>query len=99
MKHWRGNRGGSRKTLGPILEFIPTSTQLQINTLEKSFKKKQTKTLKTEQKQLHIHYCSLPLNANIDMFYRAAIVPHDIINRDSKISVCTQEGGLTKSQH
>lgn len=98
MKHWRRNRGGSRKTLGPILESIPTSTQLQINTLEKSLKKNTT-TLKTEQKQLHIHDCSLLLNANIDMFHRAAIVPHDIISRDSKIPVCTQEGGLTKSKH
>lgn len=32
------------------------------------------------------------------MFHRAAIVPHDIINRDSKISVCTQGGGLNQKQ-
>lgn len=38
MKHWRENRGGIRKKLlCAISESIPTSTQLQINTLEKSF--------------------------------------------------------------
>lgn len=35
-----------------------------------------------EKKQLYIHYRSLLLKANIDMFYRAAIVRHDIIIRD-----------------
>lgn len=52
-----------------------------------------------EEKQLHIHYCLLLQNENIYTFYRAAIVPHEIVNRGSKISVCTQAGGLTRSKH